>query len=130
MDNTVKVNFSAQEWAKNNARERDEYISNAILDYIEKKLDRIYIYDKRTEGERTKEDGSTEYNAKIELFVSPLPLEEDENTELTYAFDVYEINELMKYFQKRTPLKLFKILGSNHAAYGKYIERIKLKEGV
>ena len=130
MDNTVKVNFSAQEWARNNARERDEYISNAILDYIEKKLDRIYIYDKRTEGERTKEDGSTEYFAKIELFVSPLPLEEDETTTLTYAFDVYEINELMKYFQKRTPLKLFKILGSNHIAYSKYIERIKLKEGV
>lgn len=130
MDNTVKVNFSAQEWAKNNARERDEYISNAILDYIEKKLDRIYIYDKRTESQTKNENGDVEYSAKIELFVSPLPLEEDENTELTYAFDVYEINELMKYFQKRTPLKLFKILGSNHAAYGKYIERIKLKEGV
>lgn len=121
MDNKVKVNFSAEEWAKNNARERDEYISNAILDYIEKKLDRMYVYDKRTE---------TENSAKIELFVSPLPLEEDEDTKLTYAFDVYEINELMNYFHKKTPLKLFKLLGSNHTAYGKYIERIKLKEGV
>ena len=125
MEDLFKVNFSAQEWAKNNAKERDEFISKQILDFIDKKQDSLYIYDKRSDLKIV--DGK--YTIRIELYASPLRLVEDENTKLTYAIDVFAVYELMKLYKVKTPIKLFGKLYQNPVKYQTQINRIKLKEG-
>jgi hypothetical protein len=124
MDNLYAMNFNAQEWAKRNAKERDEFISNQIIEYIEKKYDSLYIYDKRTEMETV----GDKYTIRIQLLCSPVKLIEDNDLKLTYAIDVYEVNEMMKQFKTDSPKRLFEILWSNPSKYSNKIQRLR-KEG-